>query len=418
MKKIISILVLLIFTSGIVQGVRPHNKAYRVLHNQTSFLSAPSISDGGKEIMTLHRGDTLHATEELALFMEEKEGKAFSTIPLERNGQKGYVYYNAIEPIKANPEDTIFSLRSSSISSETELQRSLYPLEDWALNNTPIEPYSLIWVIVICLIGAVAFSIVPHIANMGRKYEEIGRIIAAIFFIAAAWAEIMHMLTLTDITWFFSPKIVGWGKAILNFILFGIVCGIQCFFFFAICNQLIEDDNLINQNIALEDNDIILEGVVDESDSGRDWSMYLTLAPFVLLVAIFIMFIIDAFSGGEWGFKVYAYVGAILIIPMAALELRIIKNKNYLEALVFPFFYLIGGASIILVGSVLGFWIILIAVLIIALVIALAAVGGAIGAFINGGEITGRLPDGTEVKGYKGWDGKFHANNGNTYKID
>lgn len=415
MRKLISILLLIVFTSGLVYGVRPHNKMYRVLHKDTELLSAPTISAGGKELMTLHRGDTLLASEELAQYMEEMEGERLHTIPLIFNGQKGYVYYDAIEPVKATPEDTIYSQRQDTPSSETELERSLYSYQDWAMNNTPVEPYSWLWVI----IGTLVFSAICCFGTSGSSnptYAKVGLILGSLSLIVASVAEVMHMLTLTDITWFFSPKIVGWWKAIFNFLLFGITCGLQCVLFIAICGRMTKTNKKPSKKND-EEEDIVIVGIDDDEDdySEKDWSMYMSLAPFILLLVIFVMFIIDAFSGGEWGLKVYAYVGSVLLIPMAVLEIMIIKNKNFVEALIFPFFYLIGGVAIILIGCVLGLWILVLAVLLIVAGIALAAAGAALGAIFGGEQMTGTLPDGTTVKGYKGLDGKFHANNGQTY---
>ncbi len=413
-----SILFLIVFTSGIVYGARPANKMYRVMNQETKFLSAPTPSDGGKELLILHRGDTLIASEEIESYMEEYEGKRLHSLPLIYNGRKGYVYYNSLEPIKATPEDTIYAMRYDTPSSETELKRSLYPLQDWAMNNSPVEPYSLVWVIIGCLAGAAVFSIVPGLLNLKRPVQNICHALAAAIFVVATCAELHHTLSLTNITWFFSPSIVGWGKAILNFILFCIVCGVQGVLFVGLCYQLTDDNGASKKKKDEDDDDIVLVGVTDDKDDEKDWSGIMIFAPFVLLLVVFVMFIIDAFSGGEWGIKTYGYIAAVLIVPMAVLEFSVIKTGNALGALIFPFFYLIGGAGIMLVGSVLGLWILVAAVIIIVLGIAIAAIFGAIGGLLTGGEIKGELPDGTVVKGYKGLDGKFHANNGKTYNFD
>ncbi len=386
------------------------NKMYRVEKKEMSFYKTEDIGPKRKALGSLHRGDTLLASPDLQTYLDGKEGEMLDLVPVMYQGNKVYVEYRHLEPIKSSSTDTISAMRYDRPMSETALQRSMYPIQDWAINHTPIDSHDWLWVFIGLLVaGLVSFIVGIKLTN---RYKNLAFAVSAVLMILITIAEVWHMTAVSSPMWFISPVYVSWGKAILNLILLAIAIATQGFMFIDICFTWLEKDAKSGDK---DDDSIILVGVNDDSDDKSErLNGIIAFAPLALAVVIAIMFVIDMFSGNEWGLNTYSYVVAVLILPMLIGEIKILINKRFVAAVLFPIFYVVFGAGFILQVAILGYLIIILAILIALLVFGLMAAGSVI-AGIFSSKMEGKLPDGTAVTGYKGLDGKFHADNGQTY---
>lgn len=382
------------------------NKAYRAL---SDFTLRDDINGRRVEVGTVMEGDTLFATEETYQFLNKVGDEGSRYIPLIHNNIRGSVDVRDIYPIKLEATDTIYHVHAKSPESRTFIERFLVPQMNFAVNlSYPILTW--FWILLYSLCAGIIFAFL----NYKTKYKTLSLLFLGVSLSAAAIAEIFYFLSTMNFTaWFMAPGIVGWGKAIINFLILSGVCALQGGLYIVFCGRAMQSSNSNSKLVLKEDGD---DKDVKENFSQSLQSLFVFAAflPILLGFALIIMEWIDYFLDSSWSptpyivlFSLIGFVGCIGMIFK-------ILNREWLEAIIVPVCYIIGGVGITLLVALMGIMMIFALILAGIIIVALAFT---IGLIFGHEKIIGSLPDGTEIKGYIDSFGRFKADNGKTYKV-
>lgn len=377
------------------------NEAYRVMRKDAKIFSNARETQEErktqKELIIVQRGDTLMAGEGTAEYLNARRENGVSYIPVVYRGIKGYTSVDNVRPLALAQTDTIYMIQDQSLGKLAAMQRSLLPFQFKAM-NLPVNPMVWMWI----ALGGLAMY---FIVFLGKAYlPKAFKNTFVFIFIGCAvtsCAEIMYLLSMGDqALWFISPKAVGWWRAILDFLLTAAVLAGQYWIFGEMWVALIP-------------------GKDPDGDPVPHWVSGLYVMPGIMAVITVIMLIIDAFTGNTWGIGVYASVYGILVLSGVAVMGYLMMIKRPLLAVSAFLYYIVASVGLAVCLSILGLWLVVIAIVAIVLVIA----GGSVLAIGKGvangmGEtVTGYTSDGRKVTGVKDINGNVRGYDGNTYKI-
>lgn len=382
------------------------NKAYRAL---SDFTLRADIDGKREEVGKVLEGDTLFATEETYQFLNEVGDEGSRYIPLIHNNIRGNVDVRDIYPIKLESTDTIYHVHAKSPESRTFIERFLVPQMNFAVNlSYPILTW--FWILVYSLCAGIVFAFL----NYKTRYKTLSLLFLGVSLSAAAIAEIFYFLSTMNFTaWFMAPGIVGWGRAIINFLILSGVCAIQGGLYIVFCSRSMISPDSDSQLVLREDDDYKSD-IEEISQTLQPLFVFAAYLPILLGFALLIMEWIDYFLDNTW--SPVPYIVLFSLIGLAGIIGMIFKiiNKEWLEAVIVPVCYIIGGVGITLLVALMGIMMIFALILAGIIVVALAFV---IGLIFGHEKIIGSMPDGTEIKGYVDRFGRFRADDGKTYKI-
>lgn len=378
------------------------NEAYKVMRKDSKIYSNARETQEerkvAKELILAQRGDTLLAGEGTAEFIESRRAKGLSYIPVVYRGIKGYTSVDNVRPLFLADTDTVYLIQSKSLGKLAAMERSLLPYQFKAI-NIPVDPMIWMWI----ALGGLALYLIIFIG--GNMWPSIFKNSSVFVFIGSAitsCAEVLYLLSMGDqALWFFSPHAVGWGLAILNFLLMAAVIAAQYWVF--------------------ADTWLILVPQKDfDGDAVPHWVGMLYIMPGLMAIITVIMLIIDAFTGNTWGIGVYACVyGIMLLAGLAAMGYLIFIKRPLLGIWAF-LYYIVASVGLSVCLSILGLWLVVLAIALIIIVIAggsALAIGKGV---VNGAgqTVTGYTSDGRKVTGVKDINGNVKGYDGKTYKID
>ena len=405
MKRILFLIAAII---SITYSAAAQNKAYRAL---SDFTLRENIDGRRVEVGTVAEGDTLYATEETYRYLEEVGDEGSRYIPLVHNNVRGSVDVRDIYPVKLEATDTIYHVHAKSPQSRTFIERFLVPQMNFAVNlSYPILTW--FWILLYSLCGGIIFAFL----NYKTRFKTLSLLFLGISLSAAAIAEIFYFLSTMNFTaWFMAPGRVGWGKAIINFLILSGICALQGGLFIIFCGRAM---------VASNSGSILRLGPADDRYERNNGSFFKTLQslyvfaaflPILLGFALLIMEWIDYFFDSSWSPVPYIVLfGLIGLTGVIGMIFKII-NQEWVEAIIVPVCYIIGGVGITLSVALMGIMMIFALVLAGLIIVALAF---AIGVLFGHEKIMGSLPDGTEIKGYVDSFGRFKADDGKTYKVE
>lgn len=384
------------------------NRAYRAL---SDFTLRDDIDGRRVEVGTVMEGDTLFATEETYQFLKDVGDEGSRYIPLIHKNVKGSVDVRDIYPIKLEVTDTIYHVQAKSPEARTFIERFLVPQMNFAVNlSYPILTW--FWILLYSLCAGIIFAIL----NYKTRYKKLSLVFLGISLSAAAIAEIFYFLSTMNFTaWFMAPGRVGWGKAIINFLILSGICALQGGLYIVFCGRaMVGSNSNSNSILVLKEEDENIKSNKSFSRTLQSLYVFAAFLPILLGFALIIMEWIDFFLDSKW--SPVPYIVLFSLIGLAGLIGMIFKilNREWLEAIVVPVCYIIGGIGITLLVALMG--IMMVFALILAGII-IAALALVIGVLFGHEKIVGSLPDGTEIKGYVDSFGRFKADDGKTYKV-
>lgn len=378
------------------------NKAYFVMHRDVKIYSNSRSTkeerSDVKELLVVQRGDTLLAGENTKEYIESHRETGVGYLPVVYKGVKGYVEDSNVRPLLLEAGDTVYMIQEKPLSKLSAMEKSLLPFE-FKVINIPVNPMMWIWV----ALGGLGMYLIVTLGSLFLpKYFKNSFVFILLGCAVTSCAEILYLLSMPDHElWFFYPKAVGWGLAIVNFLLTCLVLGGQYWIFAEIWANLIPDKDL-------------------EGDPVPHWIGNLFSMPAIMAIITIVMIFIDAFTGNTWGIGVYASVyGIIVLAGLAAMGYLIAVKRPWIGIMAFVY-YLVASIGLTVCLSILGLWIVVLAVLLIVVVIAggsALAIGKGV---INGaGEtVTGYTESGKKVTGVKDINGNVRGYDGKTYRID
>jgi len=377
------------------------NRAYEIVRQEAKIYSNPRETgdeiSNAKELLVIHKGDTVEAPVETQAFLEDRAEKGFHMLPVRYKGVRGYVYIENLRPVKTSETDTITMIQDKPLEKMAALERSLIKYQNGAM-NLPVEPMTWMWI----AIGSVLFSALIMGLRMFRpQYVKDCLPFMFVGMAAASASEIIYLLAMGEhALGFFNPNYVGWGLAILNFILMGVFLCIQYALYYLSWRILLESDS---------------KGGSIESP---EWMRMLVFYPAVLALVTVIMVLVDAFTGNTWDLKVYIWVYASLLLPALASAVGLLIAGKLLRALAAPIYYIAGAAGLTVCLSILGLWILVLGVVIVVVAIVGGAVIGTVFSMLSGvGRVSFTTPDGRRMSGMRDVFGNVIGDDGKNYII-
>lgn len=400
MKRFLFLIAVLISSSYCLAD---QNKAYRAL---SDFTLRNEIDGKRVEVGNVMEGDTLFSTEETYRYLSEVGDEGSRYIPLIHNNIKGIVDVRDIYPIKLETTDTIYHIHAKSPEARTFMERFLVPQMNFAVNlSYPVLTW--FWMLLYSLCGGIIFAFL----NYKTRYKTLSLIFLGVALSAAAIAEIFYFLSTMNFTaWFMAPGRVGWGKAIINFLILSGVCAIQCGLYIVFCGRATVSSD--SRSILLLNED--KNNTVSFSKTLQSLYVFAAFLPILLGFALIIMEWIDFFLDNKWSPVPYIVLFSLIGLTGFIGMIFKILNKEWIEAIIIPVCYIIGGIGITLLVALMGIMMIFALILAGIIIVALAFV---IGVIFGHEKIVGSLPDGTEIKGYIDSFGKFKADDGKIYKV-
>ncbi len=384
--------------------VEAHNKAYKAIQN---FSLREERNGKWEKVADVSEGDTLYATEETVDYILNANGTGTRHIPVMYKDQRGNVDLRNVYPIRLSPSDTLVHDDAKSPEDRPFIVRYWVKEMDFA-TNLGVSPMNWVLIVAFSLVGAVVFAFVTYKTNLKR----LGVILLGISLMVASIGETMELLSTMNFTlWFIAPGAMGWRSAIVNLLLFALICAVQGGLFVYFWGIAMSPTS--QSNINLEDDDM--------DDDEKPWYENLEdklvfggFVPIALGILLMIVELIDSFCGNNWPASLYyCLFGVIGLIGVLGFIVKLFR-KQWIEAILLPVCYIVGGVGIALTFMVFG--LVMIFVLILAGLI-FAGLAFVWGALFGSPEIEGTLPDGTTIKGHKDAFGNFKGNNGVTYKV-
>lgn len=378
------------------------NEAYKVMRKDTKIYSnARETQDersASKELIEVQRGDTLLAGAATKEFIDARREHGVSYVPVVYRGIKGYTSVDNLHPLLLAETDTAYMIQSESLGKMAAMERSLLPWQ-FKVINLRVNPMTWLWI----ALGGLAMYVIVYLGK--ALLPTVFKNTFVFIFIGSAvtsCAEILYLLSMGDqALWFFSPKSVGWGLAILNFLLTAAVLGGQYWIFAEMWVSLIPDKDA-------------------DGDPVAHWVKNIFAMPAYMAVLTVVMLIIDAFTGNTWGIGVYAAVYGILLLAGVAAMCYMIAIKRPLLGVSALLYYIVASVGLTVCLSILGLWLVVLAV---AAVVVILAGGAALAmgkGVVNGAgqTVTGYTRDGKKVTGVKDINGNVRGYDGKTYTID
>ncbi len=398
MKKLLLFLMLLLTLPTFVEA---QNKAYKAIQN---FSFREERNGKWEKIDDVAEGDTLYATEETVEYIQNSNGTGTRFIPVRYKDKRGNIDLRNVYPIKLLPSDTLVYDYARSPEDRSFIERYCVKEMNFA-TNLGVSPMNWVLIVAFSLVGAVIFAFIA----IKTRLKQIGLILLGISLLVASVAETMELFSTMNLTlWFVAPGTVGWGRAIVNLLLFALICAVQGGLYVYFWSSAMSTPS--NSAIKLDDDD-------DEKpwyEKLSDKLIFGGFVPIALGVLLMILRIIDSFCGNNWPASLYyCLFGVIGLVGVLGFMVMLCR-KQWIEAVLLPICYIVGGVGIALTFMIFG--LVMIVVLILAGLI-FAGLAFVFGALFGSPEIEGTLPDGTTVKGHKDAFGNFKGNNGVTYKV-
>lgn len=387
------------------------NKMYKIMHKETSIHTTPRDNPEqrkeDKTLMSLQRGDTIYAGEDTEAFLAAHAEKEYQMLPMVYHGVKGYCYADAVIPVKTAPTDSIFPIVTEAPENMAALQKSLVEWNTWAM-NLPVDPSSWLWIIMGSLgLGAVMLTI----SAFWKPFQKVIVFVFPVCLAVTSVVEIIYLLAMdAHPLWFFTPKCVGWGYAILGFLGMGVFLGIQYLMFYAgwACIMDASENGF----------DALNKSVGSSPDIDGEWTNYLVGLPALLAVVSLVLVIIDAFTGNTWGLDFYFWIYLSLVVAALVAAGYLISKGKIIGALAIIVYYITASAGLAVSLSILGLYLVILIIAVIVVVLVGGAVIAGVGGALFGGErVTGYTDDGRKVTGTKDIYGNVKGDDGRTYKM-
>lgn len=379
--------------------IHAQNRLYVIEKNETPLYSNARDNskqiNSSKELLTLHRRDTVEAAPETETFIVQHDTIWMRTIPVMYKGVHGYVFANNLRPVKAEPTDSIYPIHEKPLHELSRLDQDLLKWQTIAM-NLPVDAMDWLWLYLIALGASLIFIV---IGKYSKSFPTFFDWMVLLALSIASLAEMIYFIAMGDHAfWFYSYKYVGWLWAILGFFGTIAVLVLQVVIFCSVCNNYF-DGTTRNRYTPLP-------GWIDNM-----WAY-----PLLVVVLTIILYIVDSFVDHK--ITLIGFTSIYLLLPIMGIAgaIYLITKGKIFKGILYPILYSAASVGISLWATTLGLTILLMVVAVGAVILVIGILGEAGSTNHGYTRYTGRTVSGKKVTGWLSRDKKYvYGDDGDVY---